>query len=244
LEHNLHNLSTNLSPERVKHFRKDNGWSQDLLAKASGLSLRTIQRAEKDGNSSAETQLSLAAAFNISPKDLFHISSTPDVNWKRKSIMQSFLALLVVVGAIVMLFVVGGSLTMFSDYHSALFLFLFMYAATVVAFGSHGLLKSILGLKYIFASDINPSPATEFIAIIYKKQITFVYGGALIGLLIGLVAINAGFDQIDKPLELHAAYAVCLLVLLYAAIFAEGLLRPLSTKLEQRRLVTTFDNQA
>jgi transcriptional regulator with XRE-family HTH domain len=43
----LQNLSVNLSPERVKYFRKDNGWSQELLAKASGLSLRTIQRAEK-----------------------------------------------------------------------------------------------------------------------------------------------------------------------------------------------------
>ncbi len=69
----LNKLSSNLSPERVKHFRKDNGWSQELLAKASGLSLRTIQRAEKDGNSSAETQLALAAAFNISPKELFPV---------------------------------------------------------------------------------------------------------------------------------------------------------------------------
>ena len=35
-----------ISPEKIKHFRKENGWSQEVLAKASGLSLRTIQRIE------------------------------------------------------------------------------------------------------------------------------------------------------------------------------------------------------
>ncbi|WDE04707.1 hypothetical protein SG34_025830 [Thalassomonas viridans] len=49
----------NLSPERIKYLRHDNDWSQELLAKASGLSLRTIQRAEKEGNSSQETQLAM-----------------------------------------------------------------------------------------------------------------------------------------------------------------------------------------
>jgi transcriptional regulator with XRE-family HTH domain len=129
----LNKLSTNLSPEKIKHFRKDNGWSQELLAKASGLSLRTIQRAEKDGNSSAETQLSLAAAFNISPQELFIISSTPDVNWKRKNIMESFLALLVFIAAVTMLAILGGDIPIVFDTASILFVLLFMYSATVIA---------------------------------------------------------------------------------------------------------------
>jgi len=241
MEYLLSHLSTHLSPERIKHLRKENGWSQELLAKASGLSLRTIQRAEKDGNSSAETQLALAAAFDISPQELFPVSSTPEVNWKRKNIMQSFVALMVVVGAIVMLFMLGGQLEYFMDWASALFLILLMYSGTVVAFGSHGFVKSITGLGYLFANDISHSPATDFLAEIYKKQIQFIYGGAFIGLLIGVISIHSNYTNIDEKFTVHAAYAVCLLVVLYAAIVAEVLLRPLATKLSSRELATRFD---
>jgi transcriptional regulator with XRE-family HTH domain len=234
----LNKLSTNLSPDRIKHFRKDNGWSQELLAKAAGLSLRTIQRAEKDGNSSAETQLSLAAAFNISPKELFPISSTLDVNWKRKSIMQSFLALVVVTGAVTMLAILAGGMTIFIDIASMLFLLLFIYAATVISFGSSGLIKSIKGFSYLFASEISPTPATEFLSIILKKQILFAYGAAFIGILLGSIAIHA---NVEETIVFHRAYAVNLLVLLYAAIIAEGILRPLATKLEHRELANKFD---
>jgi len=117
----LHKPDTNLSSERVKYFRKDNGWSQELLAKASGLSLRTIQRAEKDGNSSVETQLALAAAFDIPPKALSPISPSIDVHWKRKNIMQNFIALFIVCAAIVMLTLIAGQITWFIDYISAIF---------------------------------------------------------------------------------------------------------------------------
>lgn len=234
----LNKLNSNLSPERVKFFRTDNGWSQELLAKASGLSLRTIQRAEKDGNSSAETQLALAAAFNISPKELFPVSSTLDVNWKRKNIMQSFLALLVVTGVVTMLAILAGGISQFIDVQSLLFVLLFMYAATVIAFGSTGLLKSLTGLSYLFASDISPTPATEFLSIIFKRQIYFIYGAALIGLLIGSIAIHA---NVDEAIIFHRAYAVNLVVLLYAAIIAEGILRPLAAKLEHRELSAKFD---
>ena len=228
-------IPANLSSEKIKFLRKDNGWSQDLLAKASGLSLRTIQRAEKEGNSSTETKLALAAAFNISPNELDHVSSKLDVNWKRKNIMQSLLALLVVTGAITLLFVLAGELNMFADIASALYLALFMYSGTVIAFGAHGLVKSFTGMKYLFASDISPTAATCYLADIYKKQITFVYGGALVGLLIGSVAIHT---NVSEEIVFHRAYAVNLLVLLYAAIFSEGLLRPLATKLEARELTT------
>lgn len=167
----MQQLNTQLSPDRIKHFRKDNGWSQELLAKASGLSLRTIQRAEKDGNSSAETQLALAGAFNISPKELFHVSSNIDVNWKRKNIMQSVLALLVVSGATLMLILLGGDVGMFADFYGVFFLVLFTYSCTVVAFGSHGLIKSITGLSYLFANDIADSPASKLYLLSLKNKL-------------------------------------------------------------------------
>lgn len=238
----LQTLSTNLSPERVKYFRKDNGWSQELLAKASGLSLRTIQRAEKDGNSSAETQLALAAAFDISPQELFPVSSNPDVNWKRKNIMQSFLALLVVCGAVLMLVLLGGDLGMFADFYTLLFLVLFTYSSTVIAFGSTGLLKSITGFRYLFADDISNTPASDFLSAIYAKQVVFVYGASFIAALIGSIAIFSSPDALNSETVFYNAFAVNLLVILYAAIIAEGVFRPLSVKLEQRSLTSIQNN--
>lgn len=229
-------MSTNsktLCVDKIKKLRQDNGWSQDLLATASGLSLRTIQRVEKEGNASAETQLALAATFNVSPKELFVISSTPDVNWKWRNIMQTSIGLTVIVGAIVMLVILAGEMNFYIDYASLLFLVLFMYSATVIAFGSHGLLKSITGLKYLFSNEISTTPASYHLARILNKQISFIYGGAFIALLIGSIAIHA---NVSESLVFHRAYAVNILILFYAAIFAEGVLRPLVTKLEKTEL--------
>jgi DNA-binding XRE family transcriptional regulator len=217
-----------ISVEKVKQFRQDNGWSQYLLAKASGLSLRTIQRIEKDGKASAETQLALAATFNISPKELFVVSSTLEAHWKWRNVMQSALAISIVIGMVVFLLRLAGDLTLFIDESSAVFILLFMYSATVVAFGSTGLIKSVQALKYLFTSDISVTPASLFLASILKKQIIFLYGGALVALLIGSIAIHS---LAEESIEFHRAYAVNLIILLYAAIFAEAILRPLATKL-------------
>ena len=229
-------MSTNsktICIDKIKKLRQDNGWSQDLLAKASGLSLRTIQRIEKEGKASAETQLALAATFNVSPMALFVISSTPDVNWKWRNIMQTALGLAVIIGAIVMLIVLGGSINLYIDTASLLFLVLFMYSATVIAFGSHGLIKSITGLKYLFSNEIEITPASHYLARIFNKQIHFIYGGAFIALLIGSIGIHS---NVSESLVFHRAYAYNMLVLFYAAIFAEGILRPLATKLEKSEL--------
>ncbi len=226
-------MSTNsktICVDTLKKLRQDNGWSQDLLAKAAGLSLRTIQRVEKEGNASAETQLALAATFNVSPKELFVISSTPDVNWKWRNIMQTIFGLAVIFGAIAMLMILGGSANVFIDQASLLFLVLFMYSATVIAFGPHGLIKSITGLKYLFSNEISTTPASYYLARILNKQITFIYGGGAIAILIGSIAIHS---NISEPLVFHRAYAVNILILFYAAVFAEGILRPLVTKLEK-----------
>jgi len=228
--------SKTICVEKIKKLRQDNGWSQDLLAKASGLSLRTIQRVEKEGNASAETQLALAGTFNVSPQALFVISPTPDVNWKWRNIMQTAFGLSVIIGAIVMLIFLAGAIdtiNLYIDTASLLFLVLFMYGTTVIAFGSHGLIRSFTGLRYLFTNEIEATPASHYLARILNKQINFMYGGAFIALLIGSIAIHS---NISEPLIFHRAYAVNIVVLFYAAIFAEGILRPLATKLEKAEL--------
>jgi len=49
----------------LRRLREERSWTQEHLAAVSGVSLRTIQRIEREGNASAESRLSLAAAFQV-----------------------------------------------------------------------------------------------------------------------------------------------------------------------------------
>ena len=55
---------------KIKELREKRSWSQDHLAEATGLSLRTIQRAEGGQNISKETVLNIAAALDVPLNEL------------------------------------------------------------------------------------------------------------------------------------------------------------------------------
>lgn len=54
-----------ISPSAVRRLRTERGWSQEQLAIASGLSLRTVQRVEAEGIASMGTAVSLAATYAV-----------------------------------------------------------------------------------------------------------------------------------------------------------------------------------
>lgn len=54
-----------INPRLMKRLREERSWSQEHLASAAGLSLRTIQRIEAEGNASAESRLAIAAALDV-----------------------------------------------------------------------------------------------------------------------------------------------------------------------------------
>lgn len=54
----------------VLRMRKDKAWSQDELAMATGLNLRTIQRIEKEATASLQSMKALASAFELNIRDL------------------------------------------------------------------------------------------------------------------------------------------------------------------------------
>jgi len=56
-------------------LRKDRAWSQDELATASGLNLRTIQRIENEATASLQSMKALAGAFDVNVRDLEHEES-------------------------------------------------------------------------------------------------------------------------------------------------------------------------
>jgi transcriptional regulator with XRE-family HTH domain len=54
----------------IKALREERAWSQEHLASVSGLSARTVQRLEADGNASLESKMAIAAAFGVEPARL------------------------------------------------------------------------------------------------------------------------------------------------------------------------------
>jgi DNA-binding XRE family transcriptional regulator len=82
----------NINAALVKRLRSEKFWSQDELAIASGLNLRTVQRIENEATASLQSKKALAAAFGIAVKDLEYVESpamqtheykTLDIEWKQ-----------------------------------------------------------------------------------------------------------------------------------------------------------------
>ena len=63
-------MDMNVNAQKIKSFRKQKLWSQEELALACGVSLRTVQRAEGDSQASFETSKALAAVFEIDSDQL------------------------------------------------------------------------------------------------------------------------------------------------------------------------------
>ena len=62
------NMEVNAS--KIKALRTDNRWTQQHLADACAISLRTVQRVERYGNASQETEASLASVFELQQTEL------------------------------------------------------------------------------------------------------------------------------------------------------------------------------
>lgn len=86
----------NINSALVKQLRSEKFWSQDELAIAAGLNLRTVQRIENEATASLQSKKALAAVFGIAVKELetletsvmqMHEYKTLDIEWK-----QGFLA--------------------------------------------------------------------------------------------------------------------------------------------------------
>lgn len=64
-----------INADLVLRLRTKKSWSQDELAIASGLNLRTIQRIETEGSASLQSKKALASALGVSIQDLEHEES-------------------------------------------------------------------------------------------------------------------------------------------------------------------------
>ena len=66
--------------DKIKRLRIKHSWSQEKLAAASGLSLRTIQRIENDGVCSLESKQAIAATLQVDTSTIGVESITKEFN--------------------------------------------------------------------------------------------------------------------------------------------------------------------
>ena len=69
-----------VNAELVVELRRKASWSQDELATAAGLNLRTVQRIENVGTASLQSLKSLAAALEV---ELEYLKHTPETTMRR-----------------------------------------------------------------------------------------------------------------------------------------------------------------
>lgn len=99
-----------VNAKKIKGLRTDKGWTQQHLADACAISLRTVQRVERYGNASQDTVLGLASVFEVSQSDLIILEDPAELlsitaeNNNSKQNMQVWFAGLfgAIVGALVM----------------------------------------------------------------------------------------------------------------------------------------------
>lgn len=65
--------------DKIKSLRTERAWTQEQLAQAAELNVRTIQRLEGHGSHSSETLLSVAAALDIDVTILTELISRPSL---------------------------------------------------------------------------------------------------------------------------------------------------------------------
>ncbi|PUA28397.1 MAG: hypothetical protein B0W54_18240 [Cellvibrio sp. 79] len=90
-----------ISPTAIRRLRTERGWSQEQLAAASGLGLRTIQRVEAEGRAARETRVCLAATFNVQLVELLEAAegdeaAKPVLSLRRYKIALSAAGLLAI----------------------------------------------------------------------------------------------------------------------------------------------------
>jgi transcriptional regulator with XRE-family HTH domain len=160
-----------ISPSTVRRLRTERGWSQEQLAIAAGLSLRTVQRVEADGTASLGTAAGLAATFGVRILQL-QDEPRPPVEAQRPGGQATlFLGL-----AVIMLAVIGESGRLPGNPQSQ-------------GFAALNLLAAVVGLLLVVPAAVRRMRARQYagvaLAIIGTPLVTLLVGGVVVALLGG-----------------------------------------------------------
>jgi transcriptional regulator with XRE-family HTH domain len=103
-----------VNAELVRRTRTERGWTQDSLAEATGLSIRTIQRIERHGLASNESVSAVCAVLELERRDVLSAPSAQSARAGLGAMLPLLLLALLVgmasgaAGAVVALRWLGG----------------------------------------------------------------------------------------------------------------------------------------
>jgi transcriptional regulator with XRE-family HTH domain len=84
VNHHRQGPSMKINRDRVLEARKQKSWSQEELATAAGLNLRTVQRIEGEASASLQSKKALASALDLDIHDLDYQETRMRQEWEYK----------------------------------------------------------------------------------------------------------------------------------------------------------------
>ena len=90
-----------LNPQTVKSLRQQLNWTQQQLADACDVSLRTIQRVEKEGAASKETTMALCAVLEVRQGELIRLEESTNSNTDTHSINKQHITAIIALSSFV-----------------------------------------------------------------------------------------------------------------------------------------------
>lgn len=215
-----------ISPEKIKQTRLEHGWSQEQLSEIAGISYRTIQRIEKNGSCSLESKMALASAFAISPQELLDTRNYKIGNggWNIGGIIGVSLCFIL----LTFHFYIIGEGYFFINLPGVAFVVGVTIALSFISVGVSATLKTLSLLKWLIRNPYEEEGVHKKSAIL-NKLIMYSYASGGVSLAIGMASIYGSSSVMFS--QLPAYFAVEFLTLVYAAIQAEFIFRPLKHKI-------------
>ena len=215
----------NISPSRIKQLRSENGWTQEQLGEVAGISYRTIQRVEKDGSCSPESQMAIASAFGLSPDEL-SIEYKNNIGSGSLNI-GGLIGISLCVFFITIQFYLAGDKALFFDKVSILLVVGLSFALSSMTSGFKVTLETFALIRWFIVEPNKEECAQRYLPIM-RKLIIYLYSSGIVSTLIGLVAVIT--VQESSSYKMLLSVGVSFLTILYAAIIAEFIVRPLKNK--------------
>jgi len=219
-----------ISTNRLKNLRAENGWSQEQLAEISSISQRTVQRIEKDGNCSPETQMALASALNISPSEL--------LDEYKNEIGSGVLNIGGVIGGVILISLLitiiaweWDDISVFVNGWLFSFVALTVISLSLLANGFKKTFRVFSVLKWLLKEPSDAKDTQQLLPVL-RRLIVYSYSAGFFWCLTEIV--EAGYYSLNTQAgnNMVSEVMVSLLSVLYGVMLAEFLFRPLKNRLE------------
>lgn len=218
-----------ISSDQVKFMRLQHGWSQQQLAAITDISVRTIQRIEKQGECSLESKMALASAFGVAPNEL---DTLPNVALKTHSqSLNAWLFIALCAGILTLVYLFAGTLQILLAPKIMLFFLLFFISMSIVSSGIEnffGVFKIVNWLIFNRTSIEEPRCHIKTIS----KQIGHCYAAGVGAFLINCLILFSTESHLSMEIIYIQIIVGIILSTFYSVILSELILRPLKQRLE------------